>query len=320
MGVAAVVVLALIGAGSVVTFFAGPPGVGHFTSAAGRAAYVGAYDEAMGLLPDPATTRDVPTSFGTVRVYEWAADPDGDTEVPPLVLMPGRASGAPMWAQNLPHLLGSRRIIVFDLLGDAGLSTQTVPMRNTADAALWMDELFAEIAPEGVHLVGHSFGGAYAMAYALAHPERIHSLALLEPVFTFAAPPADLLAWTVVSSLPLLPDPWREHALSRVGGADYDPTDPIAQMVQAGTQHYSADLPQPQVLTSDQISAVQVPVYVALGDRDSLAGGEAAEKAASELPNGTVEVWSDSTHSLPMQNVREIGQHLLTFAAQHDPL
>src|SRR5699024_12261115 len=76
---------------------------------------------------------------------------------------------------------------------------------------------------------------------------------------------------------------------------------PMAQMSEAGTEHYTAALPQPGVLTAQQITALEVPAYVAIGDHTSLAGGQRAVEGASALPDATVEVWPDTTHSLAMQ-------------------
>ncbi len=67
-------------------FFSGA-GVGHFKSAEGHRAYLSAYDEVMATLSAPTEARDVPTTWGTVRVYRWA-----NTARPnalPVVLLPG---------------------------------------------------------------------------------------------------------------------------------------------------------------------------------------------------------------------------------------
>jgi pimeloyl-ACP methyl ester carboxylesterase len=40
----------------------------------------------------------------------------------------------------------------------------------------------AEAVPGGVHLVGHSYGGAIALRVALYHPENVASVAIYEPV------------------------------------------------------------------------------------------------------------------------------------------
>jgi pimeloyl-ACP methyl ester carboxylesterase len=50
-----------------------------------------------------------------------------------------------------------------------------------ADDAALVGQLIAR-APGGVHLVGHSYGGAVAMRAALVHPTRVRSVTLYEPV------------------------------------------------------------------------------------------------------------------------------------------
>ena len=168
----------------------------------------------------------------------------------PVLLLPGRTSGVPMWSENLADLLAHHSVIAVDALGDAGLSVQSTPLTSTEDQAIWIDEVVRRLAPEGVHLVGHSFGGATAVTYARLHPERVRSLVLLEPVFTFGYPPARLMAWTVLASLPVLPEAWRERALAEVGGGERaEPGDPIATMINAGAAHYRAQLPNPRLLT-----------------------------------------------------------------------
>ena len=86
-------------------------------------------------MPKPTRTIDVQTSFGVVRVYQWV---NPDAPILPVVLLPGRGSGAPMWSENLPSLLAQRTVYAMDALGDAGLSAQTVPLTSAADQATWI--------------------------------------------------------------------------------------------------------------------------------------------------------------------------------------
>lgn len=314
-----VAVCAVVGVVATWSFFAGPPGVGHFRNAEGREVYAAAYAESMDLLPEPSVVHDVQTTHGSIRVYEWAtAENRNET---PVMLVPGRASGAPMWAETLPALVEDRRVLAFDALGDSGLSEQSVPFATFADQAHPVDDVVRELAPEGVHLVGHSFGGAIAAAYARKYPERTVTLTLLEPAFTLAQPPADLLFWAVVSSLPFLPEGIRQTALEQVGGVEMQSSsfedDPMARMIAAASEHYQAALPQPSPLTDDQLAQLTMPVYVAIASDHSLAGGQAAAERAGQLPHATVQIWPDTTHSLPMQATGELEPVLLEFFTTH---
>lgn len=162
-----VLLLALAVAASIQRFFFGRPR-GRARSVEGRAAYVDAYGRGMSALPSPTATHDVVTDLGTVHAYEWSSPELTDTV--PIVLIPGRTSGVPMWLENLPGFLKDHRVIAFDALGDAGLSVQGAPMESFEDQALWMEQVLAELAPSGAHLVGHSFGGATAATYAHRFP------------------------------------------------------------------------------------------------------------------------------------------------------
>lgn len=314
IGITLVVGLATIGVLSVHRSLTGTPGVGYFRSAEGFAQYLGYYEQAMGQLPEPSAVHDISTSYGVVRVYEWSTSATARTT--PVVLVPGRSSGVPMWSENLPGFVGERRVLAFDALGDAGLSVQKAPLTSVDDQAAWVDEVIGQLAPEGAHLVGHSFGGATAAAYARLHPELVRSLALLEPVFTFAYPPAEIMWWAMVTTLPGVPESIRDHALRKIAGSDEDEaaaddTDPVAWMITAATEHFSAELPTPSPLSDEEAARLTMPVYVAIAGKHSLAGGQAAERASEALPDARVQTWDDATHSLPMEEADQL-QTLLT--------
>lgn len=219
-----------------------------------------------------------------------------------------------MWSANVSVLMRSRQVIAFDALGDAGLSVQSAPLTSMEDQAAWIDQVITAVAPRGVHLVGHSFSGATATAYARLHPQRAMSLTLLEPVFTFAYPPVAKLGWVTIAALPGLPESLRNKALGRIAGEDSAGSDPLALMIKAGSEHFDADLPTPSPLTKGEAEALTMPVYVAIAGRESLAGGrKAAERAEELLPGARVQIWKDATHSLPMQEAEPLAQVLEPF-------
>jgi pimeloyl-ACP methyl ester carboxylesterase len=292
--------------------------VGHFRSAAGEQAYLAAYREAMNLLPTPRSTLDLETTFGHVRVYEFGvASPD--RAAIPVVLLPGRTSGVPMWASNLPDLAAARLTYALDALGDAGLSVQIRPIRDAADQADWLDQVLGQLPVGSVHLVGHSFGGWLAANYAARHPERVQTLTLLDPVFVFQGLRWQVYLISLPASLPFLPGSWRTRMLSTIGGGPVDPDEPVARMISEATEHYAVKLPVLERITATQLRGLGMPVYAALAGRSVMHNGaHAAEVARTEIPDPTVELWPDATHSLPMEEAAQLDRAILTFMASHD--
>ncbi|MBC7278997.1 alpha/beta fold hydrolase [Nocardioides sp.] len=293
------------------------PGVGHFRTPEGQKAYTEAYDAAFAALPKPTKTHDVETTFGTVRAYAWV-NPNAVDDVP-VVLVPGRASGVPMWGENLRDFVEHRTVYAFDAIGDSGLSEQTLPLRDMDDNARWVEEALDGLELDRIHLVGHSQGGGLAAAVAVRYPDRLASLTLLEPIMTFGMLPAWAIGWSAVAALPFLPDSWRDHALNRIGGVEddeVDSEDPMARMIAAGTTHFdSGSLPTPSRLSDAQMRALTMPVYVAIASDKSLAGGEDAAEKAELIRTATVKVWPETTHSLPMQVAPELDAELERFWA-----
>ena len=132
IGLALGVVLGL-GVGALAYKTYDPSPVGHFRTKEGRRAYAASYAAAMGQLPTPTRSMDLETDFGTVRVYEFSSARTRRSV--PVVLLPGRTSGAPMWEANLPGLAAERTVYALDALGDAGMSVQTRSIADSADQA-----------------------------------------------------------------------------------------------------------------------------------------------------------------------------------------
>ncbi len=100
-------------------------------------------------------------------------------EGPPLLLLHGLAASSETWMPVLPGLAASYRVIAPDLPGcrrsdkpDTGYEAKTL-------ADIFVKMLDALNLPE-VNLLGHSLGGHIALAMALAHPDRVRSLVLVD--------------------------------------------------------------------------------------------------------------------------------------------
>jgi pimeloyl-ACP methyl ester carboxylesterase len=318
LGLAVAIVLGL-GAGALAYATYDPSPVGHFRSEEGREEYAASYAAAMRQLPKPTRTMDLETDYGTVRIYEFSsARTRGST---PIVLLPGRTSGVPMWEANLPGLAEERTVYALDALGDAGMSVQTRRIGDAADQAAWLDQALAQLGTPKVHLVGHSFGGWLAANYAVRHPERVASLSLLEPVFVFQGLRWQVYVKSIPASLPFLPQSWREAMLADFGGAEeVNPDDPVARMISDATEHYAAKLPLPERLSPEQLRGLPMPVYAAMAADSAMHDPAAATRVARDnVRDLKIRTWPGATHSLPMEFPDRLNRELLNFMASHEP-
>ena len=293
--------------------FSSDPSVGYFRSVEGRREYLEAYDEVMATMPPPSSIHDINTSWGTVRVYEWANANDSDAT--PVVLLPGRSSGVPMWQANLTGFSQEHTVYALDALGDAGKSLQTVPLDSNEDVGGWITETLDALGIERAHIVGHSFGGGNAANFAQRHPEQVQTLTLLEPAFALNYPSFSVLFWGTVAILEFLPESWRNYGLAQISGeapSDVGSDDPLARMISAGSAYYSASLPTPETLTTEELSNLPMPVYVALAENSPLTD-ETDAKNAELIPGATVKIWANTTHSLPMEVADELASELTRF-------
>jgi len=104
---------------------------------------------------------------------------------PPLVLFHGFGAGLGFWASNLKEFSQHHTIYAIDLPG-FGRSSRMPFVLNTPEEA---EEYFIkslemwrrEVKLEQFSLLGHSFGGFLASAYALRYPQNIDHLILADP-------------------------------------------------------------------------------------------------------------------------------------------
>jgi pimeloyl-ACP methyl ester carboxylesterase len=114
------------------------------------------------------------------RVLEHDRAGEGD---PPLVLLPGGLTGWQSWLPLVPALSAVRGVVrVQPICNAEGLAGRPGP--PDYDAEVERESLDLTLNTAGVsdmHLVGWSNGGRMALDFALAFPERVCTLTLIEP-------------------------------------------------------------------------------------------------------------------------------------------
>ena len=98
----------------------------------------------------------------------------------PLLLIHGFGADQGSWRPLLQHLPHERAVVAIDLPNHGKSEARAVQTLQEVAAEV-LKRLDAEGIPF-VHLLGHSLGGAVALALAKTSPERVRSLTLLAPV------------------------------------------------------------------------------------------------------------------------------------------
>jgi pimeloyl-ACP methyl ester carboxylesterase len=162
------------------------------------------------------------------------------------------------------------------------------------------------------HLVGYSAGGAASLALAARHPERLRSLALLEPAWAGneGLDPAEEAVWREYDRIMDLPPEEMMPAFVRSNlGPGVEPSPPppgpppgMAKRpagLNALTRAFRAG-----ELDVDALRGLQAPVYFALGglsNPDQYA--KIAERLAGVFPDFTLEVFEGCHHFEPPHRV-----------------
>jgi pimeloyl-ACP methyl ester carboxylesterase len=292
-----------------------PSPVGHWRSAEGHAEFTAAYDRAMAAMPRAAGTIDVRTDFGFVRVYRHAGASD---RAEPLVLLPGRASASPVWADNMPHLLRVGDVYTIDLLGEPGKSVQEAPITSDSDQAAWLDQVLAHLPEESFHLVGLSIGGWTATNLAVHKPRHVATLTLIDPVYTFSSIPAGTAIRAIPASVPWLPKSWRDSFNSyTAGGAPVEDV-PVADMIESGMKNYTLHLPQPTLIGEEPLRRLRMPVLAIMAGTSVMHDVDASRKVAARLlRNGTVKVYPGASHAINGEHPDKIAADIAAFLDAH---
>ncbi|GAB3616431.1 alpha/beta hydrolase [Okibacterium endophyticum] len=305
---------------AIVAFIAGrfvppaPASVGQFASREGQEAYFSAYGKALTEAHRPPDAQDdVRTTYGVVRMLRWDASSGTPSTAEPLVLLPGTQSGAPMWVDNIASLAATRPVYVIDLLGQPGRSVQEVPITSSREEAAWLAEALDAI-PGHKHVLGHSIGGWIAMNLAVHEPDAAASITVLDPIQTFGDLSLEAVIRSIPASVPWLPRSWRDDFSSwTANGAPVEDV-PIAEMIEAGMQHYRLGTPSPARFSEEQLTGVRVPVLVIMAGasvmHDAQAGAEVAEHS---LANGTVRIYKGASHAIIGEEPQRIADDVNAF-------
>lgn len=277
-----------------------------------------------------AGVREIWVQHGAHRIY--VRDHPGPE--PAIVLMHGFPDNLHLYDRLVSRLWPGRRVVTFDFLG-WGRSDK--PARYPYTATNQIGELEAVIAQLGLQhavLVAHDSSGPPAIDWALAHPERVSDLVLLntyygwhpalrppEAIFLFSMPILRTLARAVVRRSDRLDqrlyfwqvgrfirDETTREELLRQLYADFRAARPAFWRL-------NADL-LGTVLTrrvrSRRLSAFTRPVRIIFGDADPYLNRRVARRLHSLFSNSDLYLLPDARHYVQVDEPERVAQLILT--------
>jgi pimeloyl-ACP methyl ester carboxylesterase len=131
--------------------------------------FAGAYAQA------PATESKQVEIFGQ-KIYYLEA---GAASNPAVILLHGLGGDMSQWAATVPALAGKYHVYVPDQVG-FGKSDKPITNYRVAMLVEFLDVFCRKLGVQKATLVGNSLGGWTAAAFAVAHPEKVDKLVLVD--------------------------------------------------------------------------------------------------------------------------------------------
>lgn len=160
---------------------------------------------------------------------------------------------------------------------------------------------------EAVHVFGYSMGGYAALATALNAPERFRSITTLGTKFNWT--PTTAVNETHLLNLDIM----REKVPQYVQQLEqlHAPT-PVAEVLR-NTAQLVRSLGDSPVLTPENLSALEVPVQVLVGELDKTAGVDPTRHYTDFMPRALFEIIMNTPHPLEKANPDLLFSRILRF-------
>jgi pimeloyl-ACP methyl ester carboxylesterase len=245
----------------------------------------------------------------------------------PVVFLHGFGASIYTWRKTLPAVAAAGyRVIAFDNRG-FGFSDKPAHGYGNAAYAQLVVSLLDSLGISSAVLVGHSMGGAIAAEVALAHPDRVRGLVLVDAAGYGVRWPG-VLKMARSRIVGAIATRFRNRWITgRILRSTY--ADP-SKVTEADVDQYYAPVPAADfgralrgVLREfrfdtlvGRLGALQTPTLVVWGDADRWIPVREGRRLATELPRGAFVVIAHTGHSAAEESADEVNQLLVDFLKQ----
>lgn len=242
-----------------------------------------------------------------------------------ILLIHGSGPGVTSWANwrgVIPEIAKRGRVIAPDMLG-FGYTSCSADLK--LDPATWVDSLVGlldALKIERVSIVGNSFGGAIALAFAKAHPDRVNRLVLMGAAgLSFPLTEGLNKVWGYQPSLEAM------RSLMEVFNYNHSIiTDDLVRMryeasIRDDVQtRFEALFPEPRqqgvemlALSEDELRSIKHKTLLIHGRDDQVIPLESSERMVRLISDAQLHVFGECGHWVQIEKAKEFTRLLLDF-------
>jgi 3-oxoadipate enol-lactonase len=242
---------------------------------------------------------------------------------PAVVLLHGLGSSSADWPEQHAVLEARYRVVAVDLPGHG---RSALPERALTVESMARDVagLLTRLGEGPAHILGLSLGACVALRLALAAPERVRSLTLVNPfarvqpggigdvarltlrMFLLGTAPMSAVAAHVARRL----FPWPEQRALYEGA--------VASLAQTSRRAYFAAMRAlARFDARGQVAAIRHPTLIVAGDRDTSVPLAAKLALADAIPRARMLIVPGSGHATPHDRPEIFNRALLEFLAKN---
>jgi pimeloyl-ACP methyl ester carboxylesterase len=243
---------------------------------------------------------------------------------PVVVLLHGLGGSGNNWALNTPALAQSFRVIVPDQIG-FGQSDKPIINYRIATYVDWLDALFKELKIERASLVGNSMGGWIAASFALAHPDKVDKLVLVDAGGFL--PPADFDVRQLAAMNPSTREGMKQLSallfFNKLFQSDAAIDAALTSRVKAGDGYTINSLNESVARREDfldnRLAGIKQPTLVVWGRNDGLTPLAMGERFKKEIAGSELLVIDQAGHFPQVEKATEFNAGLLKFLSATKP-
>lgn len=247
---------------------------------------------------------------------------------PTLLMLHGFMGSSTCWLPLMDQLQSQIHCVALDLMG-FGDSAKPRMQYDIAKEVEFVRQFVTARNLGRCYLLGHSFGGWVAAAYALAYPDQVAGLILAAPAgirddsfcgrYDHLRPilwDTPIVDWVLQAIAPLATWTGQQKTLKQIIWMRRE------LMAQPAARSFLMDRLRPEDAidtVEKQIHQLRTPTLVITGDRDETIPLWHSQTYAQEIPNAKLVILPDADHSLPQKYASQLAAQILPFLTAHSP-